>query len=52
MYIQYVDLVLGIYMIYPSLHCGFQLHTELLVELATIGRVNTSSDISIHHSIL
>ena len=26
MYIQYVDLVLGIYMIYPSLHCECQLH--------------------------
>ena len=25
-YIQYVDLVLGIYMIYLSLHCEFQLH--------------------------
>ena len=26
MYIQYVDLVIGIYMIYLSLHCEFQLH--------------------------
>ena len=26
MYIQYVDLVLGIYMKYPSLHCECQLH--------------------------
>ena len=26
--------------------------TELVVELATIGRVNISSDISIHHTIL
>ena len=26
--------------------------TELVVELATIGRVNISSDISIHHTVL
>ena len=52
MYIQYVDLVLGIYMIYLSLTVNASYTTELVVELATIGRVNISSDISIHLTVL
>ena len=53
MYIQYEDVFLEIYMINLST-CTVKASytTELVVELYTICRVNISSDIPIHHTVL